>query len=33
MAVQAAQAAGLERSRHIHGGIQAWREAEGPLMK
>ena len=32
-AVQAAQAAGLERSRHIHGGIKAWREAEGPLMK
>jgi rhodanese-related sulfurtransferase len=26
MAVQAAQAAGLERSRHIHGGIQAWKE-------
>jgi sulfur dioxygenase len=33
MAVQAAQAAGLERSRHIHGGIQAWREVEGPLVR
>jgi rhodanese-related sulfurtransferase len=32
MAVQAAQAAGLERSRHIHGGIQAWKEAAGPLV-
>src|SRR6478752_3352663 len=32
MAVQAAQAAGLERSRHIHGGIQAWKEAQGPLL-
>src|SRR6476659_1437412 len=33
MAVQAAQAAGLERSRHIHGGIQAWKEAQGPLLR
>jgi rhodanese-related sulfurtransferase len=33
MAVQAAQAAGLERSRHIHGGIQAWKEAQGPLVR
>ena len=33
MAVQAAQAAGLERSHHIHGGIQAWKEAAGPLIR
>jgi rhodanese-related sulfurtransferase len=33
MAVQAAQAAGLDASRHIHGGLQAWRNAEGPLLK
>jgi rhodanese-related sulfurtransferase len=33
MAVQAAQAAGLSSSRHIHGGIQAWKEAAGPLVK
>jgi rhodanese-related sulfurtransferase len=32
MAVQAAQAAGLEPSRHIHGGIQAWKKAAGPLV-
>jgi sulfur dioxygenase len=31
MAVQAAQAAGLAASRHIHGGMQAWQQAEGPL--
>lgn len=31
MAVQAAQAAGLATSRHIHGGMQAWQCAEGPL--
>ena len=31
MAVQAAQAAGLERSRHIRGGLQAWQQAHGPL--
>ena len=31
MAVQAAQAAGLATSRHIHGGIQAWQQAHGPL--
>jgi len=29
MAVQAAQAAGLSGSRHIHGGMQAWRQAQG----
>jgi sulfur dioxygenase len=33
MAVQAAQAAGLEHSRHIHGGIQGWKEAAGPLVR
>jgi len=31
MAVQAAQAAGLIGSRHLHGGMQAWKSAEGPL--
>jgi glyoxylase-like metal-dependent hydrolase (beta-lactamase superfamily II)/rhodanese-related sulfurtransferase len=31
MAVQAAQAAGVTTSRHIQGGMQAWRHAEGPL--
>ena len=33
MAVQAAQAAGFDSARHIHGGLQAWRNAEGPLRK
>jgi rhodanese-related sulfurtransferase len=33
MAVQAAQAAGLASARHIHGGLQAWQRAEGPLIK
>ena len=33
MAVQAAQAAGLSDSRHIHGGMQAWRQAQGPLTR
>jgi sulfur dioxygenase len=33
MAVQAAQAAGLSGSRHLHGGIQAWKNAEGPLVR
>lgn len=31
MAVQAAQAAGLATSRHIHGGMQAWQRAHGPI--
>ena len=31
MAVQAAQSAGLVDSRHIHGGMQAWRQAQGPI--
>jgi rhodanese-related sulfurtransferase len=33
MAVQAAQAAGLERSRHIRGGLRAWQAAHGPLSR
>jgi len=33
MAVQAAQAAGLDSSRHIHGGMQAWQQAAGPLIR
>ena len=31
MAVQAAQDAGLTTARHIHGGMQAWKNADGPL--
>ena len=31
MAVQAAHDAGLERACHIHGGIDAWKRAGGPL--
>lgn len=31
MAEQAAQAAGIATSRHIHGGMQAWQQAHGPL--
>ncbi len=33
MAVQAAQAAGLASSRHIHGGMQAWQRAKGPVAR
>jgi sulfur dioxygenase len=33
MAVQAAQAAGLTTARHIHGGMQAWQRAEGPIAR
>jgi len=33
MAVQAAQDAGLSRARHIQGGIDAWKKAEGPLAR
>ena len=33
MAVQAAQATGLSTARHIRGGLQAWRQAEGPLAR
>jgi sulfur dioxygenase len=33
MAVQTAQAAGLGSSRHIHGGLQAWQRAQGPVTR
>ena len=33
MAVQAAQDAGLTTARHIHGGIDAWRKANGELVR
>ena len=33
MAVQAAQAAGLASARHIHGGMQAWQQAQGPVTR
>jgi sulfur dioxygenase len=33
MAVQAAQAAGLSGSRHLHGGMQAWKQAEGTVIR
>ncbi len=33
MAVQAAHAAGLANSRHIHGGLQAWQQAQGPVTR
>jgi glyoxylase-like metal-dependent hydrolase (beta-lactamase superfamily II)/rhodanese-related sulfurtransferase len=32
MAVQAARDAGLASACHIHGGIDAWRKAKGPLV-
>jgi len=32
MAVQAAQDAGIATARHIHGGIAAWKKADGPLV-
>jgi sulfur dioxygenase len=32
MAVQAAQDAGLHSACHIHGGVDAWRKATGPLI-
>ena len=31
MAVQAAQDAGLATACHIHGGVSAWKKADGPL--
>jgi sulfur dioxygenase len=31
MAVQAAQDAGLATACHIHGGIDAWKKADGPI--
>jgi rhodanese-related sulfurtransferase len=33
MAVQAAQDAGIASARHIHGGIDAWKKANGPLVR
>jgi len=33
MAVQAAQDAGIASACHIHGGIDAWRKANGPLAR
>ncbi len=33
MAVQAAQDAGIVSACHIHGGIDAWKKAQGPLVR
>ena len=33
MAVQAAQDAGLKTAFHIEGGIDAWKKANGPVMR
>ena len=33
MAVQAAQDAGITAACHIHGGLDAWRRASGPLVR
>jgi glyoxylase-like metal-dependent hydrolase (beta-lactamase superfamily II)/rhodanese-related sulfurtransferase len=33
MAVQAAQDAGITSACHIHGGMDAWRKANGPLLR
>jgi len=33
MAVQAAHDAGLASASHIHGGIDAWKKAQGPLQR
>jgi len=33
MAVQAAQDAGITSACHIHGGLDAWNKASGPLMR
>ncbi len=33
MAVQAAQDAGLASACHIQGGIDAWKKADGPLLR
>jgi rhodanese-related sulfurtransferase len=33
MAVQAAQDVGLKTARHIQGGIDAWKKANGPLTR
>jgi sulfur dioxygenase len=31
MAVAAAQRAGFTTACHVHGGMEAWRKAQGPL--
>jgi len=33
MAVQAAQDAGIKTACHIDGGIDAWKKANGPLVR
>ena len=33
MAVQAARDAGLDKTRHIEGGVDAWKKAGGELMR
>ena len=33
MAVQAAQDAGVASASHIQGGIDAWKKADGPLLR
>jgi len=33
MAVQAAQDAGITSACHIQGGIDAWKKANGPLLR
>jgi sulfur dioxygenase len=33
MAVQAAQDAGLRSACHIHGGLDAWKKADGPVIR
>ncbi len=33
MAVQAAHDAGLSNTRHLHGGLESWRKAGGPLLR
>jgi rhodanese-related sulfurtransferase len=33
MAVQAAQDAGLKTACHIAGGVDAWKKADGPLVR
>jgi sulfur dioxygenase len=33
MAVQAAQDAGIASACHIHGGVDAWKKAQGPLVR
>ena len=33
MAVQAAQDAGISTACHLHGGLDAWRKANGPLVR